>query len=222
MKQEKKKSLLTVFVLAVLLQSYIQYTESFQRILSANVAFFLPLIWAVFLSTLLYPLQKYFEKRWKIPNKILTLTLVLLCLTLGFTAFVLLVFPQLSKSIKEIREIFPFIVAKLQEYSEQSIEFLNQKGLLMMDGQELGKAVGDYLHQNAAKIQQIGFSIFLNVFSMTMGIGNFFMGLFLACLVLLEPDSFVAVIREFMKILYGKEKSLKCLELLKKIARYFY
>lgn len=221
MKKEKRVSLLTVFVLAVCLQTYMQHSDSFTKILSDNVAFFLPLIWTLFLSILMYPLQLWIEKKWKLRHKVLSLGLVLLFLFAVVTSFFLLVVPQLSKSIRELREIYPFIVDKLQEYSDTTIQFLNKKGLLMMDSQELGKAVGEYLHQNAAKMQQIGLSIFLNIFSATMGIGNFFMGLFLACLVLLEPDTFVSVIREALSWGFGKERTLKHLEILKKSQEIF-
>jgi len=215
MKKEKYSGFAFLLLIAIILQSYLQQTETFAKILGASISFFIPLIWAAFLSILLYPLQKFLQEHFHL-KRTLALIVVLLLLVFFFSLFMLIVIPQVSKSIKELQQIYPYIEERVGEFLDRSFLFLHRQGLLLMDEEEIMKAISEYSRENVQKIQQIGISIFWNVFDVTFGIANFLIGLFLACFILLKPEDFINVIERLVYLSVKKEKALYMIEILRK------
>lgn len=205
MKKERYMSFMTVAIVAIALQSYLQQTENFSNILGRTVAFFVPLIWAMFLSLLLYPVQEFLREKLHL-NKILSLLLILVAIIGILTLFMLTVIPQVSRSIKELQGIYPYITARTEILGNNILDGLHKKGLLLMDSQDIMDAISRYIQQNVGKLEKIGISIFLNVFGLTIGIGNFLIGLFLACLILLNPRAFTKVIEDLVYLMVGKDR----------------
>lgn len=215
MKKEKYSGFAFLLLIAIILQSYLQQTETFAKILGASISFFIPLIWAAFLSILLYPLQKFLQEHFHL-KRTLALIVVLLLLVFFFSLFMLIVIPQVSKSIKELQQIYPYIEERVGEFLDRSFLFLHRQGLLLMDEEEIMKVISEYSRENVQKIQQIGISIFWNVFDVTFGIANFLIGLFLACFILLKPEDFINVIERLVYLSVKKEKALYMIEILRK------
>ena len=63
MRKERYMNFMTVAIVAIVLQSYFQETENFSSMLGKSIVFFVPLIWAMFLSLLLYPVQEFLQKK---------------------------------------------------------------------------------------------------------------------------------------------------------------
>lgn len=205
MKKERYMSFMTVAIVAIALQSYLQQTGNFSNILGKTIAFFVPLIWAMFLSLLLYPVQEFLKEKLHL-NKILSLLLILVAIIGILTLFMLTVIPQVSHSVKELQGIYPYIIARTEVLVNSILAGLHEKGLLLMDSQDIMDAISHYIQQNAGKLERIGISIFLNVFSVTIGIGNFLIGLFLSCLILLNPKAFTKVIEDLVYLMAGKDR----------------
>src|SRR3712207_9486701 len=126
MKKERHDALPILLFVAVILQSYLQQTTTFAKILGGTVSFFIPLIWAIFLSILLYPLQTFLRNRLHLKRPI-ALIAVLLFLVLFFSLFMWIVIPQVSKSIKELQQIYPYIEKRVGEYLDKSFLFLHKQ-----------------------------------------------------------------------------------------------
>ena len=215
MKKEKYSGIAFILFAVVILQSYLQETETFASILGSTISFFIPLIWAMFLSILLYPLQKFLEEKLHLKRE-LALIVVLILLGLCVSLFMLTVIPQVSKSIKELQQIYPYMEKRVGEFLDKILSLLHKQGLLLMNETEIMKAISEYTQDNIQKIQQIGISIFWNVFDVTFGLANFFIGLFLACFILLKPEDFVKVIERVIYLNVKKEKALNIIEILRK------
>lgn len=213
MKKDRYMSFMIIAVLAVFLQSYFQQTSNFSDILGATIRFFIPVIWAIFLSILLYPLQNFLREKLHL-NTVFSLCLVVVFLFAVLTLFMLTVIPQVGHSVRELQAIFPYMVERTQSFVTDILAGLHKKGLLLIDIQDIMEAISNYMEQNVEKIQKIGISIFLNVFSLTIGIGNFLIGLFLACLILLKPKVFTKLIEDTVYLMTGKEKREKVIELI--------
>ena len=215
MKKERYSGMAFLLFIIVILQSYLQQTETFAKILGGTISFFVPLIWAVFLSILLYPLQAFLRNHFHV-KRAFALIAVLLLLVFFFSLFMLIVIPQVSKSIKELQQIYPYIEKRVGEFLNKSFLFLHKRGLLLMNETEIMKAISTYTKDNIQKIQQIGISIFWNVFDLTFGVANFLIGLFLACFILLKPEDFIKVIERLVYLSVKKEKALHIIEILRK------
>ena len=212
MKKEKYMSLMVIAIFAVILQSYFQQTENFSNILGKSVAFFVPLIWAMFLSLLLYPLQAFLQEKLHL-NKVIALCIVLLSIISILSLFMFTVIPQVSRSVKELQGIYPYMIERTESFVNNILDNIHDKGLLMINGQDMMDAISNYVQQNSGKLEKIGISIFLNVFSLTMGIGNFLIGLFLACLILINPKAFTKVIEDLVYLMVGKDRKEEILQI---------
>lgn len=202
---EKKRFFRTVSLifLFIILQTYFQNNESFKIILNKWLGYFIPVIWALILVILLNPMTEFIKKKIKV-NQVLAVSFSIIIVILCFLLLVAMIIPQIITSIKTLNSVYPQIVAKSTEFGNKLTNYLAEKNIIIF--KELGSSkLNNYIGENANNIRKIFVSLLENIVSWTIGISNFFMGLFLAIIILLDKKTHLNTRDNFISIIFGIE-----------------
>lgn len=205
---EKKRNFLKIFMFMlvfVALQTYFQETDSFKMVIQKWSGYFIPLIWAIFIAILLGPIVEFFEKKFKM-NRIMSLSLTLLIIAILVIGLLFMIVPQLIESIRELNHLYPYIVERTTSISKKIMEFLTEKRILTFDKEEFAKSASDLIKTNFSDIQKLALSVLQNVVWWTIGMANFFIGLFLAILILLNKKAQLKTRDNIITIIFGVKK----------------
>ncbi len=197
--------ILIYMVLFVVIQTYFQNSESFTLIMSRWTSYFVPLIWAVLIAILLEPVVNYFDKKLK-KNKIFSVIVALVLVVLIVIAFVLMVVPQIILTVKELNNLYPYILEKVRVFAEKIFEILKEKNITLINEEEFYKTIMTGVKNNFSNIQEILVSLFKNIALWTAGIAKFSFGLMLAILILLDKERYIEIEKNIIKIIFGETK----------------
>ncbi|MBS9775793.1 MAG: AI-2E family transporter [Fusobacterium sp.] len=197
--------ILIYMVLFVVIQTYFQNSESFTLIMSRWTSYFVPLIWAVLIAILLEPVVNYFDKKLK-KNKIFSVIIALVLVVLIVVAFVLMVVPQIILTVKELNNLYPYILEKVRVFAEKIFEILKEKNITLINEEEFYKTIMTGVKNNFSNIQEILVSLFKNIALWTAGIAKFSFGLMLAILILLDKERYIEIEKNIIKIIFGETK----------------
>lgn len=195
-----------LMLIFVVLQTYFQNTEEFSIVIKKWIGYFIPLIWGIFIAILLGPLVEILEKKLRI-KKILAVIFSIIFMFLVLILLALMVIPQLISSIKELNNLYPYIVEKVTLISDQIMSYLERKEILNLDMQEFNKDISGMLKNNIANIQNFIVSLFKNMLKITINLTNFFLGLILAFFILLDKKVHIRTRDNVIKVLFGKRKT---------------
>lgn len=204
-----KKSFLKIVLLMlvfVIVQTYFQNTKDFQNVVSKWTGYFIPLIWAVFISILLDPFITYLQKRFNI-KIYLAIFLALLVIIAIIMGIFLVIIPQFVKAVHDVNEIYPYILEKVSNISKKYIDYLSSKDINVANIDEITESITTWVKNNFSGIQRFALSVLVNMVWWTVGITNFFLGLVLAVLILINKKSHIKTKNNLLFIIFGEKKA---------------
>ncbi|MDO4690562.1 MAG: AI-2E family transporter [Fusobacterium sp.] len=210
----KRKVFLKIIILIfifVSLQTYFQNNEDFKAVVTKWTGYFVPLIWAIFISVLLSPIMEFFQKKFKI-NKLLSLIIAIVLIIVILIALIFMVVPEIVDSIKELNQMYPDIVDRVTNMTRKIMEFLAEKRILAFNQEEIIKSTSDLIKTNFSDIQKFIISILQNVVWWAIGMVNFFIGLFLAVLILLDKKTQIRTRDNIITIIFGEKRAKYIIE----------
>ncbi|WP_022819800.1 AI-2E family transporter [Fusobacterium russii] len=205
----EKKKFLKIFILIVifvLIQSYFQNNAEFKTIVERWRGYFIPLIWAIFISILLNPIIEFFETRLKL-SRLISLSLTIFIIVIVFIGMIFMVVPEIIESIKELNQLYPYIVERTTDIIRKIMGFLAKKRVLVFNQEEIINSTSDLIKTNFNDIQKFIISVLENVVWWTIGMVNFFVGLFLAILILLDKKTQIRTRDNIITIIFGVKRA---------------
>lgn len=194
--------IVVVILLFVIFQTYFQDNGNFKLMVAKWTGYFVPLIWAIFIAILLNPVIEYLEKKLK-TGRLVSLGISIILIFLVFVGILFMIIPQIISSIKELNDIYPYIVERTTDISKRVIAYLAEKNIFSFNGINIANETSEFIKNNFSNIQKFIFSVLQNVVWWTLGAMNFLMGLFLAILILLDKDSQVRTRDNIITIIFG-------------------
>lgn len=207
-----KKFLKTLALLLffVLIQAYVTNNKDFNIVLSKWTGYFTPVIWAVFISVLLDPIVDFIQKKIKV-KKIFAIILSFFLVFFVLILLILMIVPQLINSVKELNNIYPYIIDRVNILSEKLIYFLEKRNIWNVDMNEFQNNVAYFFKDNVNHIKNIVTSILTNIVLLTINLTNIILGVILAFLLLLDKATHLNTMKNILKIFF-KPKSAKYIE----------
>lgn len=201
----KGVKIIFIGIVLILIQSFLQQYETVAMIYEKYVGYLIPVIYAFFIAIFLEPIVTFFEMKWRLKRVLATL-LTLIILILLIAGFIGIVAPELGKSIKDLYLKLPMMQDKIEGYTEEVINYLKRKGLIVIGEVELQKSMIDFVKKNTKYIQEVGFSALLNIVWWTVALTKFLIGVFLGVLILFSKEYFSAFLENIVKLTFGKQK----------------
>jgi predicted PurR-regulated permease PerM len=215
-KLSERKLFFKIFILGMILifiQTMFQNNSEFLNILKTLKYYGKPFIYGIFIAILFDPLVEFIETKLKF-SRIVSLWLGFLIFICVFTGLMFWFIPNLINSFEDIIKMFPSLQDKFVYYLRKLFDFLREKDLLMMNGNEVQQAIEDFIVSNIEHIKNILLSISLNVVYWIAEIFVFFLGLFLAIYFILYKRYFMGFFKNLVFLFYDDEKSKKALDFL--------
>lgn len=206
MEKRKFLKIIILIIVFVLLQTYFQNNAEFKTMIGKWTGYFIPLIWAIFIAILLNPVIEFFEIKLKL-RRLISLSLTILIIVVIFIGMVFMVVPEIIDSIKELNQLYPYIVERTTEITRKIMEFLVEKRILGFNQKEIIDSTSDLIKNNFNDIQKFVVSILQNVVWWTIGLVNFFVGLFLAILILLDKKIQMRTRDNIITIIFGAKRA---------------
>lgn len=220
MEKKKFSKMIGLILIFILLQTYFQNENGLYMIISKWKGYFIPLIWAVFITLLLDPVVIFFENKLKI-KKLFAVILAIIFMFLILIILLIMVIPQLVSSIKELNSVYPYLSDKAIKISEDVFSYLEKKNILSIDVSELNKNITNIIKNNMVSIQNFILSVFKNIMKMTVNLTNFFLGLFLAFFLLLNKKVYLKTRDNIIILLFGHRRSEYVIKKLKQSKEIF-
>lgn len=215
-KLSERRLFFKIFILGIVLifiQTMFQRNSEFLNIIKTLKYYGKPFIYGIFIAILFDPLVEFIETKLKF-SRIVSLWLGFLIFICVFTGLMFWFIPNLINSFEDIIKMFPALQEKFVYYLRKLFDFLREKDLLMMNGDEVQKAIEDFIVSNIEHIKNILLSISLNVVYWIAEIFVFFLGLFLAIYFILYKRYFMGFFKNLVFLFYDDEKSKKALDFL--------
>lgn len=203
--------MLMYIVIFVLVQTYFQNSKDLNLLVSRWTDYFVPLIWAIFITILLEPIVSFFDKKFK-KKKIFSVMLTFILVVLVAIAFILMVVPQIVLTVKELNKEYPYILEKAKIFSEKIFGILEEKNVILIDEEEFYKNTITTIKENLSNIREILMSILKNIVLWTAGITKFSFGLMLALIILLDKNRYVKTGENIIKIIFGEKRMAYVME----------
>ena len=203
----KKKGfkIVLIGIVLIIIQSFFQQYTTITEIYSRYIGYLIPVIYAFFIAVFLEPIVTFFEKKLKM-NRILSIGVTICLLILLIIGFIGIIAPQIGKSLKELYFKLPIMQDKIEIYTREIIKFLKAKGLIIMGDAQLQANLLNIVKKNTKYIQDFGISAVLNIVSWGIVLTKFFIGFFLAILILINKEYFIDFIQKIIKLILGQEK----------------
>ncbi|WP_410207654.1 AI-2E family transporter [Fusobacterium sp.] len=201
----KGLKIMGIGVILILIQSFFQQYDTLAKIYSRYIGYLIPVIYAFFIAIFLEPVVTFFEEKGKVKRAV-SITLTVLLILILIAGFIGVVAPQIGKSIKELYIKLPFMQDKAEFYIEEIIRFLKKKGLIVIGDAELQQSILDFVKKNTRYLQDVGISALLNIVWWTVALTKFFIGFFLAILILINKEYFIDFFQKILKLVFKGEK----------------
>lgn len=211
--KEKGIKFLSIGIILVIIQSFLQEYDTFREIYSKYVGYLVPVIYAFFITVFLEPIVSFVERKFKLKRLyavILTIIFVGLVVILGIAVLV----PQIGKSIEELYTKLPFMQEKIEKYAVMGIEYLKEKDILLMGEEEIRQSINNFIRDNMKYIQDFGISVLWNIVWWGIALTKFFIGFFLAFLILIDKEYFIRFLKNIFTVTFGKNKSESIMDFL--------
>ncbi len=198
--------LLGIGIILVVIQSFLQQYDTFREIYSKYVGYLVPVIYAFFITIFLEPIVTFTEKKFKLKRLhavLSTIVFVGLVVILGIAIIV----PQIGKSIGELYNKLPYMQEQTEKYATLGIGYLKEKGILLMGEAEIRQSINNFIRENMKYIQDFGISVLWNIVWWGIALTKFFIGFFLAFLILIDKEYFIKFLRNIFTIIFGEQKS---------------
>lgn len=214
MSREKGVRLLGIGIILVIIQSFLQQYDTFREIYSKYIGYLIPVIYAFFITIFLEPIVSIIEKKFKL-KRITSVLLTIFLLFILIVAFIGIVVPDLIESIKDLYGKLPFMQQQLEKYINETIEYLKVKGLLVMGDNEIRASITDLIKKNMKYIQDFGISVLWNIVWWSIALTKFFIGFFLAFLILINKEYFIRFLNNIFSLIFEEEKISQVMSFLK-------
>lgn len=198
--------LLGIGIVLVIIQSFLQQYDTFREIYSKYVGYLVPVIYAFFITIFLEPIVTIIEKKLKI-RRILAVLLTIFLVFVLVGIFIGIIAPQVIESIKDLYGKLPAMQGRLEKYAGELIEYLKRKGLLLMGDDEIKASITKFIKENMKYLQDFGISVLWNIVWWGIALTKFFIGFFLAFLILIDKEYFVRFINNIFSIIFEREKA---------------
>ncbi|MGL4687157.1 MAG: AI-2E family transporter, partial [Fusobacteriaceae bacterium] len=195
-----------VFVLIVLVQSFLQNGEELKKILTTITGYVTPFIYAVFLAIILHPLSVLLEKKLKM-KRITAIIIAVVIVIISIFALFGAIIPGVVASVKDISGRTPEIENKLQEWAMRLIEFLKIKGIIVLEPGKLKELFDKYVQGNAVMLTGLFKSLSLNILSVLIVLGQISIGLIIAVFFILDREYFEKLIYNTVYIFSDENKA---------------
>ncbi len=213
----KKKSLkfLGIGIILVVIQSFFQEHEAFIAIYSKYIGYLTPLIYAFFITIFLDPVVSLIEKKFNMKRILAVIS------TIIFVSFIIFVgiatvAPEVGKSLRELYDKLPMMQEQIEKYATLGIDFLKEKNILTIGDTEVRESINSFIKDNMTSIQDFGLSALWNIVWWGIAFTKFFIGFFLAFLILIDKEYFISFLKNIFSIILGVKKSSATLCFLEK------
>ncbi len=213
MTKERGLKLLGIGIILVIIQSFLQEYDTFREIYSKYVGYLVPVIYAFFITIFLDPIVSFIENKFKI-KRILAVISTILLVGLIVLIGIAIIVPQVAKSLEELYNKIPFMQEQIEKYITFGIDFLKEKKLITIGDEEIRKSISDFFKENIKYLQDFGISALWNIVWWGIALTKFFIGFFLAFLILIDKEYFIRFLHSIFKIIWGKKKSNSIMEFL--------
>ncbi|WP_349763715.1 AI-2E family transporter [Fusobacterium sp. SYSU M8D902] len=215
MSKEKSLKFLGIGIILVVIQSFFQEHEAFIAIYSKYVGYLTPLIYAFFITIFLDPVVSLIEEKFNMKRILAVISTIIL---VGFIIFIgiAIIVPQVGKSLRELYDKLPVMQEQIEKYATLGIDFLKEKNILTIGDAEIRESINSFIRDNMTSIQDFGLSAFWNIVWWGVALTKFFIGFFLAFLILIDKEYFIGFLRNIFSIIFGAEKSSATIDFLEK------
>lgn len=213
MGNSRSSKLIITGIILIILQSFLQQYDTVREIYNQYVGYLIPVIYAFFITIFLEPIVTTIEKKLKI-RRILAVLLTIFLVALVVIIFIAVIAPQVIGSIKDLYGKLPFMQEQLERYTNELIEYLKEKGLLLMGDEEIRDSISRFIKENMKYVQDFGISVLWNIVWWGVALTKFFIGFFLAFLILIDKEYFIRFIESISNLLFGEIKGKKLIEFL--------
>lgn len=192
--------------LLIVIQTLFQNFGGFLNIFGSMVKYLRPFIYGLFIAILINPMVEFIEHKIKI-KRAWAIFLSLLIIITFFVIILLWFIPNIIGSFEEVVGRFPVFQEQFNKYLEKIFDFLREKNLLFMNGEEIKQAIQDFFVRNMNNIRDILISLGLNVLDWIIEIFIILLGAFLALYFVLQREYFSQYIKNMIFIFYGKKEA---------------
>ena len=213
MNRVRGMKLLGIGIILVIIQSFLQQYDTFREIYSKYIGYLVPVIYAFFITIFLEPIVTFAERKFKMKRLyavISTIVFVGLVVILGIAIIV----PQIGKSIEELYNKLPYMQEQIEKYATMGINYLKEKDILLMGEEEIRQSINNFIRDNMKYIQDFGISALWNIVWWGIALTKFFIGFFLAFLILIDKEYFIRFLRNIFTITFGKRKCISIMNYL--------
>lgn len=207
MKKVKGIKLLGIGIILIIIQSFLQQYDTFREIYSKYIGYLVPVIYAFFITIFLEPIVSLIEKKFRI-KRLYAVILTILFVGLFVLIAIAVIVPQVGKSVEELYNKLPYMQQQAEKYVGLTIEFLKEKGILVMGEEEIHQSINKFIRDNMKYIQDFGISVLWNIVWWSIALTKFFIGFFLAFLILIDKEYFIRFLKNIFTIIFGQEKSI--------------
>lgn len=206
MNKIKGIKILGIGVILIIIQSFLQQYDTFHEIYSKYIGYLIPVIYAFFITLFLEPIVTFIEGKLGIKRVLaVLLTIILVFTVIGI--FIGVIAPQVIDSIKDLYGKLPAMQNQLEKYSGELIEYLKRRGLLLMGDDEIKASITNFIKENMRYFQNFGISVLWNIVWWGIALTKFFIGFFLAFLILIDKEYFVRFMNNIFSIIFKKERA---------------
>lgn len=206
MRRTKGLKLFGIGLILIIIQSFLQQHDTFREIYSKYVGYLVPVIYAFFITVFLEPIVSSIEKRFKI-KRLYAVILTIIFVSLFVLLAIAVIVPQIGKSIEELYNKLPYMQQQAEKYVELSIKFLKENDILLMGETEIHESINKLIKDNMKYIQDFGISALWNIVWWSIAFTKFFIGFFLAFLILIDKEYFIRFLKNIFTIGFGQKKS---------------
>lgn len=203
--QSKGVKIVGIGIVLILIQSFFQQYDTLAKIYSRYIGYLIPVIYAFFIAIFLEPVVTFFEEKGKL-KRVFSIALTVVLILLLIAGFIGIVAPEIGKSLKELYIKLPVMQDRIEIYTEEIISYLKKKGLIVIGDAELQQSMLDFVKKNTRYIQDVGISAVLNIVWWTVALTKFFIGFFLAILILMNKEYFIDFLQKVIRLIFKGEK----------------
>lgn len=195
-----------LLILVVVIQSFLQYTDSVKIIFNQLMGYLKPFIFAIFFAVILQPLSTTLESKLKCSKGLSILGAILIVLIV-IAVIIIGIIPGVTSSISQIVERMPEFRGKLLIAMDQKIAFLNSKGITTLTNESLKHSIDKFLAENTDFVKNTLKTVSLNFVSILIMLGQMLIGLIIAIFFISDNKYFESFIHNVFYIFTDREKA---------------
>lgn len=206
---EKRKLFVHVLIVGtalILIQTLFQNTNGFFSIVHNLLGYVKPFIYAIFIAIMLNPLVEFIQRKTQ-KGRGLSIFLALLLIIVIWIGALFWFIPNLIESFEDIIKKFPVFQDSFTKYTNQLIDFLRAKKLILLDGQGIKNEIEDFFVKNMNHIRDMLISFGLNIMGGVMETFIIFFGAFLGIYLVYDKEHFMEYIKNIIFIIWGPKEA---------------